>query len=100
MLDLEVIPERSLGCPEKSWEFILGEFNQFSLFLCFANKILKFNFVDFRDAFFASCCYNSVASGYHQECPGSVFRSGELKDFGIDEKLTLGSGSFSFDIQE
>lgn len=25
MLDLEVIPERSLGCPEKSWEFVLGE---------------------------------------------------------------------------
>lgn len=24
MLDLEVIPERSLGCPEK-WEFILGK---------------------------------------------------------------------------
>lgn len=30
MLDLEVIPERSLGCPEKSWEFILG--SKFSLF--------------------------------------------------------------------
>ncbi|CRK92996.1 CLUMA_CG006588, isoform A [Clunio marinus] len=24
MLDLEVIPERGLGCPEKFWEFILG----------------------------------------------------------------------------
>lgn len=31
MLDLEVIPERSLGCPEK-WEFILGEYlNSFSV---------------------------------------------------------------------
>lgn len=31
MLDLEVIPERSLGCPEK-WEFILGK--NFVIFLC------------------------------------------------------------------
>jgi Uncharacterised protein family (UPF0183) len=36
MLDLEVIPERSLGCPEKSWEFILGEL--FSLFIVFAQQ--------------------------------------------------------------
>jgi len=38
MLDLEVIPERSLGCPEKSWEFILGK--SISLFLCYTNNFL------------------------------------------------------------
>jgi hypothetical protein len=33
MLDLEVIPERSLGCPEKSYEFILGEYFSLSVSL-------------------------------------------------------------------
>jgi hypothetical protein len=33
MLDLEVVPERALACPEKNWEFILGEIlRNFSLF--------------------------------------------------------------------
>lgn len=40
MLDLEVIPERSLGCPEKSWEFVLGLF-----LLCFAlSLVVKINY--------------------------------------------------------
>lgn len=34
MLDLEVIPERSLGVGEKAWEFILGEISNFFVLCC------------------------------------------------------------------
>lgn len=69
MLDLEVIPERSLGCPEKAWEFILG--NIFSLFFVCE----KFNFRFFamhRNAFFSGCLDHPEPGGHHQECASSV----------------------------
>lgn len=51
MLDLEVIPERSLGCPEKSWEFILGEL--FSLFSVAQKKIFINSFLVFPGMHFS-----------------------------------------------
>jgi hypothetical protein len=67
MLDLEVIPERSLGCPEKSWEFILGEL--FSLFIVFLHKKItkKLAFSYRRNAFFSGCCNHPNPGGDHQK---------------------------------
>ena len=71
MLDLEVIPERSLGCSE-SWEFILGKDTKKRVFLCSllcktekVNFCLVFSIV--RNAFLSSSCNHPNPSGYHQE---------------------------------
>jgi hypothetical protein len=49
MLDLEVIPERALACPEKNWEFILGDFTSILIFFIrqqkffFVSNEIEFN---------------------------------------------------------
>ena len=69
MLDLEVIPERSLGCPEKAWEFILGKFI-FPLFFLFFVLMRIFFLCIFsinRNAFFSGSCNYSNTSWDDQE---------------------------------
>lgn len=71
MLDLEVVPERSVGHPEKSWEFVLGK--NYSLFLCLKKKLTLFRI--FRSAFLSSCSDYPNPSWNHQECSSSVQRA-------------------------
>ena len=88
MLELEVVPERSLGCEQ--WEFILGNIIEcfpssvvmrpiillyeraFCISLQFVCSFLLLYSFNFRDAFFTSSLHNAVPGRCYKEGPSNL----------------------------